>query len=118
MIWTRLLPSQQALLGWAGASLALAFLPTGTGGPVRAINAVAFLCFGPGCAVMVRLAGSWSASVCSVIAIAVSFTVLVLSSQLLLILGAWSAPGVATLVALVTIALAVAPFPSRAEADD
>ncbi|WP_137119907.1 hypothetical protein [Segeticoccus rhizosphaerae] len=109
----RLRLPQLALLGWTLASLALSLLPAGALGPPRAVNAVVFVGFGPGCALMVRLVGSWSVSVCSVLAIAVSLTVLILSSQLLLIIGAWSVPGVAALVALVTVVLTVTPSRSR-----
>ena len=110
MTWLRPRLPELAILGWVVVSLALSLLPTGVGGPARAINAVVFMGFGPGCAVMVRLAGRWSGLVCSVIALAVTLTVLILSSQLLLVLGAWSVPAVAGLVALVTVMLALVPL--------
>jgi hypothetical protein len=94
---------QLALPIWATVSLLLALLPSGVGGLARAVNAVLFLTMGPGCAVAGLLARRLPPAVVGVVAVATSLTVLLLSSQMLLIVGMWAPWRVAALVALATI---------------
>jgi hypothetical protein len=98
---------QLALPIWATVSLLLALLPSGVGGLARAVNAVLFLTMGPGCAVAGLLARRLPPAVVGVVAVATSLTVLLLSSQMLLIVGMWAPWRVAALVALATIGLVV-----------
>jgi hypothetical protein len=110
MTTMRFRPPQVALLTWATVSFLLALLPTGTGGTVRAVNAVSFLTLGPACAIVLLLSRRVPPAVAGVIGVAASLTVLMLSSQLLLITGIWAPWGVAALVALITVALVVVPI--------
>lgn len=96
-----------ALACWAAVSLAVALLPAGDGGTVRALNALAFLTLGPACALGVVLTGVVPPAVSWVVALTASLTVLLLSSQLLLLIGLWSVGGVTALVALTVGALVV-----------
>jgi hypothetical protein len=102
---------QVALLTWATVSFLIALLPPGTGGSARAVNAVVFMTLGPACALARLLLHAVSPAVVGVIAVAASLTVLVLSSQMLLIMGLWAPWRVAALVALTTIALVLFPLP-------
>jgi hypothetical protein len=97
---------------WALVTVALAPLPVGVGGWPRAVNAVAFMLLGPGIAMTAILVRLVDPTVAGVIAMAGSLTVLVLSSQALLVLHMWAPWRVAVLVAAVTIALALAPVRS------
>lgn len=105
---------QVVVAAWAICSLVVALLPTGVGGVPRALYAIAFLVLGPGVAILTR-APAWPVAIRCTAALGTSVTALVLGSQLLLILGLWSAPGVAVLVALATVALALAPPWTRPE---
>jgi hypothetical protein len=105
MTMTRFRVLHVGLLTWATLSFFIALLPSGTGGLVRAVNAVVFLTLGPACALAVLLARAVPPAVAWVIAIAASLTVLVLSSQMLLIIGLWAPWRVAALVSSTTIAL-------------
>ena len=89
---------------WADLSFLLALLPQGVGGVPRAVNAVLFMTLGPACAVMFLLR-SLPPVVAVVVGIGVSLGTLILASQTLLILGIWSAWGVAGIVAIATIGL-------------
>jgi hypothetical protein len=115
MTFTRINRLQILVMAWAVASYLVALLPAGTGGLPRAVNAVVFMTLGPGCALMLALARSFPPAVAGVIAVAGSLTTLLLSSQLLLMLGLWAAWRVAALVTWVTVALvlATADFPTR-----
>jgi hypothetical protein len=106
---TEIRAPQVVLLAWAAVSFLAALLPAGVGGIPRAVNAIVFLALGPGCALLVFLVRSLPVVVSAVIAIAVSLTVLVLSSQMLLLLGVWTYWGVAAIVAWFTVALTVMP---------
>lgn len=107
------------LLLWAAASLLLAFLPVGAGGLPRAVNAVVFMTLGPAVALMVlltlparsrsRRGAALPPALAGVISLATSLTVLVLSSELLLLTGLWSAWGVAAMVAVATVTLTLVP---------
>lgn len=108
MTLTRLSRPQLLVMAWAVASYLVALLPAGTGGLPRAINAVLFMTLGPACGLMLALTRVFPAAVSAVIAIAGSLATLLLSSQLLLLLGLWSAWRVAALVTWVTIALVLA----------
>jgi hypothetical protein len=101
---------QKALLTWATVSFLIALLPSGAGGLARAVNAVVFMTLGPACALAVLLVRAVPAAVAGVVAVAASLTVLVLSSQMLLIIGLWAPWRVAALVALTTIALVLVPI--------
>lgn len=95
---------------WALLSLVLALLPSGVGGVPRVLNAVVFMTLGPGISLMVLLRSrpflsDWSTTVAGVVSVATSLTVLVLSSQLLLLLGHWSVAGIAGIVTLATVAI-------------
>jgi hypothetical protein len=59
---------------------------------------------------MLLLRGALPASGAAVVALGASLGILVLSSQLLLILGAWTAGGVTAIVAVVTIVVAFTPW--------
>lgn len=98
---------QLAVSGWAAVSLVVALLPPGAGGPARAVNAVLFLTAGPGCALAGLLGGRVPWAMAASVAVAASLAVLLLSSQLLLILGLWAPWRVAALAALATIVLVV-----------
>ena len=111
----RFRPAQLALAAWAEVSVLVAILPEGVGGWPRAVNAIAFLTLGPACAVAWHLGRTVPAAAAAVIAIAASLTVLVLSSQLLLILGLWAPWGVTALVALVILARVVVPLRTPVE---
>ncbi|MBA2465531.1 MAG: hypothetical protein H0V42_11245 [Nocardioidaceae bacterium] len=98
------------ILAWAVLSFLVALLPGGVGGVPRVVNAVLFMTLGPGCALMAlllfrRSLPAWSAALAGVVAIAASLTILVLSSQLLLMVGLWTVGSVAGAVTLATIAL-------------
>jgi hypothetical protein len=101
---------QKALLTWATVSFLIALLPSGAGGLARAVNAVVFMTLGPACALAVLLVRAVPPAVAGVVAVAASLTVLVLSSQMLLIIGVWAPWRVAALVALTTIALVLVPI--------
>lgn len=105
------------LPGWAALTVLVALLPAGAGGLLRAVNALLFLTLGPGCALAFLLARRLPPAVLMVVALATSLTVLLLSSQLLLILGIWAAWRVAALVAAVTIALAAIQVRTSSEED-
>ena len=94
-----------ALPVWAATTALAAPRPAGLGGWPRAINAIAFLTLGPGLALLSLLLRLVDPVVAGVISVAGSLTVLVLSSQLLLLLGLWSPWGVAAMVATVTVAI-------------
>jgi hypothetical protein len=115
MTLTRLTRPQILIMAWAVASYLVALLPAGTGGLPRAVNAVAFMMLGPGCALMLALARVFPAALAGVLALAGSLATLLLSSQVLLILGLWSAWRVAALVTWVTVALVLATtdYPMR-----
>jgi hypothetical protein len=109
MMWTRSRALQKALTGWATVSVVISVLPPGFGGSARAVNAVVFLTFGPACAIASLLARAVHLALAAVIAIAASLTVLLFSSQILLILGLWAPWRVAALVALTTVGLTWVP---------
>jgi hypothetical protein len=115
LITTRYRPAQVALVCWAATSLLVAMLPAGAGGWPRTLNAVVFLVFGPGCALAWHLGRSVPPAVAAVIALAASLAVLLLSSQLLLILGLWAPWGVTALVYLATVGLVAVPVRKPAE---
>ena len=115
LITTRYRPAQLALVCWAATSLLVAELPAGVGGWPRTLNAVVFLVFGPGCALAWHLGRSVPPAVAATIALATSLAVLLISSQLLLILGMWAPWGVTALVAVATVGLVV--MPGRKPAD-
>ncbi|HET9499734.1 MAG TPA: hypothetical protein VFO98_05705 [Marmoricola sp.] len=102
--------AQWLLLAWAVVTFLLSLLPEGVGHDPRALNALLFLCLGPACALMLLLRGALPASGAAVVALGASLGILVLSSQLLLILGAWTAGGVTAIVAVVTIVVAFTPW--------
>lgn len=106
---SRLHPAQLVLVSWALLSFGLSLLPTGVGGPPRAVNAVLFMTLGPGCAMLVFLLRFLAPAVAVVVAGGTSLAILVLGSQVLLIAGVWRAWGVTALVALATIAIALLP---------
>jgi hypothetical protein len=110
MTTTRFRVLQVALLTWATVSFLMALLPSGVGGLARAVNAVVFMTLGPACALAGLLVRAVPPAVAGVIAVAASLTVLVLSSQMLLIMGLWAPWRVAALVALTTIALVLGPI--------
>ena len=111
----RLLPP--VLAGWAALSVVVALLPPGAGGLARVLNAVVFLSLGPGCALGSLLATRLPRAVLPVVALAASLTVLLLSSQVLLALGMWTAWRVAALVGAATIALAAIQVRTAKEED-
>ena len=115
MTATRLRRLRVGLLTWATASLVLALLPSGVGGPARAVNAIVFLTLGPACALAALLVRRVPPAVAGVIAVAASLTGLVLSSQLLLLIGLWAPWGITALVALTTVALVLVPVRMWAE---
>jgi hypothetical protein len=115
MTATRSRVLQAALTTWAAVSLLLALLPAGAGGLARAVNAAVFLTLGPACALAGLLAGRVPPAVAGVIAVAASLTVLVLSSQILLIVGLWAPWRVAALVAVIAVALVMVPIRVRTE---
>jgi len=98
-----------AILCWSGASAVVAFLPHGAGGVPRAVNAIVFLMFGPGCALALGLRRRVPFPVVATISLGASLPVLVVSSQLLLILRIWSPWGVTAVVGLVTVGLLLVP---------
>jgi hypothetical protein len=108
MTFPRLSRAHILVMAWALASYLVALLPAGTGGVPRAVNAVVFMTLGPGCAAMLWLTRLFPLALASVIAVACSLTTLLLSSQVLLVLGQWSAWRVAALVTWVTVALVLA----------
>lgn len=112
---TRLSRPQLLVIAWAVTSYLVALLPAGTGGLPRAVNAVLFMTLGPACALALALTRRFPAAVACVVAIAGSVATLLLSSQLLLLLGLWSAWRVAALVTWFTVALvlATADYPTR-----
>ena len=114
MTLPRLDRSQVALVVWAIASLVIAMLPAGVGGAVRAVNEVTFLTLGPAFAV-ISVLRTLPVVVAGVIGVGVSLTTLILSSQLLLMLGIWTPWGAAVIVAATTIAFAVLPPSSSGE---
>ena len=89
---------------WADLSFLLALLPHGVGGVPRAVNAVLFMTLGPACAVLLLLR-SLPPVVAVVVGMGVSLGTLIRASQALLILGIWTAWGVAGIVAITTIGL-------------
>lgn len=103
MTTVRLRSPHAVILVWTTVSFLAAMLPPGVGGVPRAVNAVLFMTLGPGCALMITLLRSMPLETAASIAIGASLTVLVLSSQGLLIMGLWSTLHVAALVALATI---------------
>lgn len=115
MSFTRLSRAQVLVIAWAVTSYLVALLPAGTGGLPRAVNAVLFMTLGPAGAVMLALTRVFHPGVAGVIAIAGSLATLVLSSQVLLLLGLWTAWRVAALVTWVTVALVLATvdYPTR-----
>lgn len=115
MTGTRLGRAQVVVIAWAVTSYLVALLPAGAGGLPRAVNGVLFMTLGPGCALALALTRRFPAAVACVIAIGGSVATLLLSSQLLLLLGLWSAWRVAALVTWVTVALvlATADYPRR-----
>jgi hypothetical protein len=115
MSFTRLGRAQLLVMAWAVASYLVALLPVGTGGLPRAVNAVVFMTLGPGCALMLALIRAFPPALAGVVAVAGSLTTLLLSSQVLLLLGVWTAWRVAALVTWVTVAvvLATADYPTR-----
>ena len=102
--------ARPVLVTWAVGSLLLALLPPGVGGSGRALNAVLFMTMGPAFAVGTVLLDRVTTAVATVIALATSLTLLVLSSEGLLMLGLWSPWRVAALVALATVAPTVIPI--------
>jgi hypothetical protein len=104
-----------SLSTWAAVSFLLALLPPGAGGLVRAVNAVLFMTMGPGCALAGLLARRLPPAVVGVVAVATSLTVLLLSSQMLLIVGMWAPWRVAALVALTTMVLVVVQIRTSTE---
>jgi hypothetical protein len=114
---TRLRVLRVALLTWATASFLLALLPSGAGGLARAVNAIVFLTLGPACALAGLLVRKVPTAVAGVIAVAASLTVLVLSSQLLLLIGLWAPWRVTAFVALTTVALVWVPIRMWTEAN-
>lgn len=104
-----------ALATWATVSFLLALLPPGVGGVARAVNAVLFLTTGPGCAVAGLLHRRVPPAAVGAVAVAMSLSVLLLSSQLLLVMGMWAPWRVAALVTLTTIALVVAQIRTSTE---
>jgi hypothetical protein len=100
-------PQHLVLVGWALVTFAVALLPEGVGGPVRAANATLFLTTGPALALISLLLRHLPPAVATVIALGTSLTVLVVGSQALLIVGLWHASAVTGLVAVATIALTV-----------
>jgi hypothetical protein len=115
MTHTRLSRPQVLVLAWAVTSYLVALLPAGAGGLPRVVNGVLFMTLGPACALGLALTRRFPAGVATVMAIAGSLATLLVSSQLLLVLGLWSAWRVAALVTWVTMALvlATADYPSR-----
>ena len=99
--------SRLLLMAWALATFLLSLLPGDVGGQPRLVNAVLFLCLGPACALVILLRRSMPLSVACVVAIGSSFAILVLSSQLLLLLGVWESSSVTAIVGMVTVVLAV-----------
>lgn len=100
------------ILAWAVLSFSIALLPNGVGGVPRVVNAVLFMTLGPGCALLTlllypRSVPAWSVALAGVVSVAASLTILVLSSQLLLMVGLWTVGGVAGAVTLATVALVV-----------
>jgi hypothetical protein len=112
---TRLTPVQWALLGWAFVSTMVGLLPEGVGGGLRAFNALLFLSLGPGCALMLLLIGVIPLATALVVALGSSLGVLLLTSQLLLLMSLWRDWTVTALVAMVTVALVLAPSHSLEE---
>jgi hypothetical protein len=106
---TRLTPVQWTLLGWALTTTLVGLLPQGVGGGVRAFNALLFLSLGPGCALMLLLVGVLPLATALVVALGSSLGVLLLASQLLLLMSLWRDWSVTALVAMVTVALVLAP---------
>jgi hypothetical protein len=120
----RLRRSQVVVLAWTGLSFLLSLLPQGVGGAPRVVNAVLFMALGPACALMVLLLDRVAASpgytgprgklpvlspaLAAVVSVGVSLTVLVLSSQALLMTGLWRIWTVVMVVTVVTGALTLA----------
>jgi hypothetical protein len=105
----RLTPVQWTLLGWAFVTTMVGLLPEGVGGGLRAFNALLFLSLGPGCALMLLLIGVIPLATALVVALGSSLGVLLLTSQLLLLMSLWRDWTVTALVAMVTVALVLAP---------
>lgn len=93
------------VIAWVAVSMAVALLPPGVGGLPRVLNALLFMGFAPGVAVVVALRRSITLPVACVTGLVASLTILVLSSQLLLALDMWTAPGVAAIVSAATLTL-------------
>ena len=115
MTATRFGRAQVLVMAWAVASYLIALLPAGTGGLPRAVNGVLFMTLGPACGLALALTRRFPAAVACVMSVGGSVATLLLSSQLLLLLGLWSAWRVAALVTWVTVALvlATADYPRR-----
>lgn len=100
---------QLLIMAWALTTFLVSLLPEGMGDDPRALNALVFLCVGPGCALLGWLMRSMPPSVAGVVALGSSLAILVLSSQILLLVDAWRAWAVTAIVAIVTVALALLP---------
>ena len=100
--WGRIL-----LVAWALGTFLVSLLPEGVGGAPRLVDVVLFLCLGPACALVVLLMRSMPPSVAGVVALGSSLAILVLSSQVLVLLGVWGFSSVTGIVCLVTVVLVV-----------
>lgn len=103
-------PVHWALLGWAVATFLVGLLPEGVGDGPRTFNALLFLTLGPGCALMLVLVDVLPLSTAMVVALGSSLGVLLLSSQVLLVMGLWRHSTVTALVGAVTVVLVLAPW--------
>lgn len=103
-----LAPAQWLLLGWAAVTFAVDLLPEGVGAELRTFNALLFLALGPGCALMLVLIHVVPLPTAMVVALGSSLGVLLLSSQVLLLMGLWRHSAVTGLVAAVTVVLVLA----------
>jgi hypothetical protein len=110
-----LAPVHWALLGWAVATFSVGLLPEGVGDGLRTVNALVFLTLGPGCALLLVLVDVMPLPTALVVSLGASLGVLLLSSQVLLVMGLWRHSTVTALVATVTVGLVLAPWPDLAE---
>jgi hypothetical protein len=104
-----------ALRGWAVATFLGGLLPEGVGDGLRTFNALVFLTLGPGCALLLVLRDVMPLPTALVVALGASLGVLLLSSQVLLVMGLWRHSTVTGLVATVTVGLVLAPWPNFEE---
>ncbi len=113
--------AQVAVIAWCAVSVALALLPAGAGGPVRAVDAALFMLFGPAVAGLVtarraREARPSDAPLPPLVEVllwtSASIAALAVTSTAIVFAGLWSTPTMVAVVAVETLLLASWPIRS------